>query len=241
MIPAVCNLPAATVSVAFFPAGEEGRSSVHKYNLPGGSLDAHQVWACHNQAVHTSVTLGARSPHCSPHTSLMAICGHYSPPMTNTHTLECSLCSSRAATVGFSTTLPLPPLLLLFLTVPVVIDVYSLILPPQTHHTDPQVRLQSCKALFICQRDGWDKYTHTDAHTHASSHTRTHAKYGLSNGGSSHAVSPHRVYPFHSGSIPCSYSTSLLYSSFNLSLSLCTSISASVWAQLWIRSLWVNP
>ena len=69
---------------------------------------------------------------------------------------------------------------------------------------------------------------------------RTHAKYGLSNGGSSHADSPRRVYPFHSGSIPRSYSTSLC-SSFNLSLSLCTSISAGVWAQLWIRSLGVNP
>lgn len=78
---------------------------------------------------------------------------------------------------------------------------------------------------------------------HRHTHARTHAKYGLSNGGSSHAVSLHRVYPFHSGSIPRSYSTSLLFSSFNLSLSPCplTSISASVWAQLWIRSLWVNP
>lgn len=39
---------------------------------------------------------------------------------------------------------------------------------------------------------------------------------------------------------PRSYSASLLFSSSNLSLSNCSSISASVWAQLWIRSLWVN-
>lgn len=39
---------------------------------------------------------------------------------------------------------------------------------------------------------------------------------------------------------PCSYSASLPFSSSNLSLSNCSSISARVWAQLWIRSLWVN-
>lgn len=81
----------------------------------------------------------------------MAICGHYSPPMSHTHAPEGSL---WAAAVGFYTTLPPLLLLLLLLTVAVVTDVYSLILPPQTHHTDPTVCLQSCKALFICQRDG---------------------------------------------------------------------------------------
>lgn len=166
----------------------------------------------------------------------MAICGHYGPPMSHTHTSENSLCSSRAATTGFSTTLT--PLL--FVVAAYCGCCYWCLFchsTPSTNHTDPPVCLQSCKALFICQQDGWNTQTHT--HTHV----RTHAKYGLSNGGSSHAVSLHRVYPFHSGSIPCSYSTSLLFSSFNLSLSLCplTSISASVWAQLWIRSLWVNP
>lgn len=141
----------------------------------------------------------------------MAICGHYSPPMSHSNAPECSFFSFRAAAVGFSTTLLLLPLLLLLLpTVAVIIDVYSLILPPQTDPTDPPACLQPCKVLFIWQHD---QYTH--AHTHTN--------YGLSNGGSSHAVSPCRVYPFHSGSIPCSYSTFPLFSSFNLSLSLCTS------------------
>lgn len=158
------NQPAAAVLLEFSLAGEEGRRSLHKHNLPGGSLDAHQVWACHNRAVYTSMALGAWGLRCSPHTLLMAICGHYSPPMSHTHASECSLCSSRATAVGISATLYCHHrrrCLLLLLTVAVVIDVYSLILPPQTHHTDPPVRLQSCKALFICQQDGWDTHTHT--------------------------------------------------------------------------------
>lgn len=142
----------------FTPPAEMGRHKVHRNNLPGGSLDAHQVWACHNQAVYISLAQGARSQYCSPHTSLMAICGHYGLPMSHPRAPECSLCSFRAAAVGFSETLLLPPplLLLLLLTVAAVIDVYSLILPPQTHHTDPTACPQSCKVLFICQQDGWD-------------------------------------------------------------------------------------
>lgn len=39
----------------------------------------------------------------------MAICGHYIPAMTHTHASECSLCSSRAAAVGYGATLPPRP------------------------------------------------------------------------------------------------------------------------------------
>lgn len=68
----------------FSPEAELGRHKVNRNNLPGGSLDAHQVWACHNQAVYISLAQGARSQYCSPHTSLMAICGHYGLPMSHT-------------------------------------------------------------------------------------------------------------------------------------------------------------
>lgn len=144
------NLPAATVLIPFALAGEEGRRSVHKHDLPGDSLDIKSEPVITKQGTPLW-RYGAWSQCCSPHTSLMAICGHYSPPMTHTHTLECSLCPSRAGAVGFSTTLP--PLLLLLLTAAVNIDVYSPILAPQTHYTAPPAYLMSCNTLFICQQD----------------------------------------------------------------------------------------
>lgn len=209
MISAMLNLPAATMVLDSSPAGKEGRRSVHKHNLPGCSLDAHQVWACHNQALYTSVARRARGLRCSPNTSLMAICGHYSSPVSHTHAYECRLCSSRATIVAFSTILPPPPLL-------VVVAycgccywcLFSHSTPSNTPYWPTSTPAVMLGVVYLPAR--WLRYTHT----------RTHAKFELSNGGSSHAVSPHRVYPFHSGSIPRSYSTSLLFSSFNLSLSL---------------------
>ncbi|CAB1415835.1 unnamed protein product [Pleuronectes platessa] len=52
--------------------------------------------------MYTSVALGARGLRRSPHTSLMAICGHYGPPMSHGRACECSCCSSRASIVGFN-------------------------------------------------------------------------------------------------------------------------------------------
>jgi len=78
-----------------------GWRSSHKHNLPGGSLDAHQVWTCHNWAVYTSKALGTSGLPCLPHILLMAICGHYSPPMSHTNAPLYRLCSSRASTLGF--------------------------------------------------------------------------------------------------------------------------------------------
>ncbi len=145
-------------------AGEEGRCSVHKHNLPGGSLDAHQVWACHNWAVYISVALGARSLRRSPHTSLMAICGHYSPPMSHTHAPECSLCSSRAAAVGFSTTLP-PPLLLLLLAYCGCCYwcLFSHSTPSNTPYWPTSTPAVMQGVVYLPAR--WVRYTHTHTYT----------------------------------------------------------------------------
>ena len=111
--------------------------------------------------MHTSEALGARGLRCSPYTSLMAICGHYSPPMSHNHAPECSLCSCRPAAVGFSRTLPL--LLLLLLTVAVVIEVYSLIL---THSNKPywptSVPAAMRRVVYLPAR--WLRYTHLHIH-----------------------------------------------------------------------------
>lgn len=171
--------------------------------------------------------LGARGLCCSPHTSLMAICGHYSPPMR--HGILLKAASAPPASPLWVSPQHLRRRCLLFLlSVAVAADVDSVILPLKQTILTRQYAFSHVRRCLSASKMG---------------EIHTHAKYGLSNGGSSHAVSPHRVYPFHSGSIPCSYSTSLLFSSFSLSLSLwpLTSISAGVWAQLWIRSLWVNP
>lgn len=157
------------------------------------------------------MALGARGLRRSPHTSLMAICGHYSPPISHTHVPECSFCSCRAAAVGLCNTTAataaaavLACFLLLLLMF--VLSIYPLKHATLTHQC-------ACSHARRC----------LSANKMGEIHTHTHAKYGLSNGGSSHAVSPRGVYPFHFGSIPRSYSTSLLFSSFNLFLSPCPS------------------
>lgn len=163
----------------------------------------------------------------------MAICGHYSPPMSHTHTPECSFWSSRAADVGFSTT-PLPLLHVVSHCGCCYWCLFSRSTPSNTPHWPTSMPAVMQGVVYLSAR--WVRYTHThsDTHIHMSNMDPQMEDPLI-------AVSPRGVYPFHSGSIPCSYSTSLLFSSFNLSLSLCTSISAGVWAQLWIRSLWVNP
>lgn len=164
----------------------------------------------------------------------MAICGHYNPPMIHSRTPECSLRSSGAAAAGSSTA---PRLLLL--AAPVVIDVYSLILPPQTHHTDPPACLQSCKELFICWRDGLDTRAHTHTHSRAGLvHTQT--MDFLMEGPLTLFL--HQEYPFHSGSIPYPFRSSHhFYSAPPISLCLSTLVYQPVSGHRhWIRSLWVN-
>lgn len=167
----------------------------------------------------------------------MAICGHYSPPMSHTHPLTYSMCSSRAVAMGLFTAL-LPPALLPLYGVLYSGCCYWCLLSHSTPsntpywHTSGPAVMQG--VVYLPER--WVRCRHAYKHTHVHM-----PNMDSPNGGSSRAVSPCWEYPFHSGSISSSYAASLLFSSFNLSLSPCTSISAGVWAQLWIRSLWVNP
>lgn len=152
--------------------------------------------------MYLSIALGTQGLHCLPHTLLMAICGHYSPTVSHNNAPEWSLCSSRASGSLHNTTAA---------TVATVVAVYcscywcwfSHSTPSNTSYWPTSMPAVMQGVVYLPAR--WLRYTHTQA------------KYGLSNGRSSHAVSPQRVYPFHSSSIPCSYSTSLMFSSFNLS------------------------
>lgn len=94
-------------------------------------------------------------------------------------------------------------LLVLFLIMVVVIDVYSVFPPPQTRHTDPPVYLQACKLLctISARKIGEIHMPNLDSLTEDSL-----TLFLLS------------LYPIHSDSILCSYSTPLLFSSFNLSV-----------------------
>ena len=85
------------VPVLFLPVR---RGSIHRHNLPGGSLDIKLQPDITKQCTPLWCNR-ARSQCCSPHTSLMAICGHYGPPMSHTHSPEWSLCSSRACCCVF--------------------------------------------------------------------------------------------------------------------------------------------
>lgn len=165
----------------------------------------HQVWPCHNGAVYISAALGTQGLHSLSHTLLMAICGHYSPIVSHNNAPEYSLYSSRASGSLHNTTAA---------TVATVDAVYcscywcwfSHSTPSNTSYWPTSMPAVKQGVVYLLAR--WVRYTHT------------HAKYELSNGRSSHAVSPPRVYPFHSSSIPRSYFTSLMFSSFNLSVSL---------------------
>lgn len=129
--------------------------------------------------------------------------------MIHTRTSECSLHSSGAAAMGSFT-----PLWLLLLAASAIIDVYSLIRPPQTHHTDPLACLQSCKELFVCWRDGLDMCAHTHVHL---VHTQT----------MDCLIQDPLMLFLHSMSLlfigfnqtPVLFFASLPFSSFNLSLS----------------------
>lgn len=90
-------MPVAAVLVSLLPAR---RGSIHKRNLPRGSLDIKFQPDITKQCAPLRRNR-ARSQCCSPHTSLMAICGHYGPPMSHTHSPEWSPGSSRARHCGF--------------------------------------------------------------------------------------------------------------------------------------------
>lgn len=118
-----------------------------------------------------------------------------------------------------------------------IIDVYSLILPPQTYHTDPPACLQSCKELFICCEM---------AHIRVLTHTQTHVRLWHTHTMDSLMDDP--LMPFlHTKSILFIWVQSPTppshhwHSAPSMSLCLCTLVYLLVSRhQLWIRSQWVN-
>lgn len=173
----------------------------------------------------------AWSRHCSPHTSLIAICGHYNPPMIHSRLSECSLHSSGATATGSSTALWLLLLAALLLL---------MFIPSFYHHKHIILTHQrACSHARSCLSLGEMAQTRVRAHARMLG---THSDYRLSNGGSSHAVSSHQEYPFHLGSILYPFHSSHhFHSPPSISLFLSTLVYQLVSGhQLWIRSLWVN-
>lgn len=142
----------------------------------------------------------------------MAICGHYCPPMSH----------SQAPLLlrVFSTTLALTPWWLLLL-------MFMLSFSPLRHNTlTHQYACSHARRCLSVSKMG-------------EIHRQAPNMECLMEDRSPHAASPHRVYP----SFNLFLLLRLVCSFFNLSMSACPvlSISADVWPQLWIRSLWVKP
>lgn len=151
--------------------------------------------------------------------------------MIHSRTSECSLLSSGATATGSSAALWLLLLAALLLL---------MFIPSSYHHKHIILTHQrACSHARSCLSAG--EMAQMRVRTHACT-LGTHADYELSNGGSSHAVSPHQEYPFHLGPILHPFhSPHHFHSAPSISLCLSTLVYQLVSGhQLWIRSPWVN-
>lgn len=199
-------MPVAAVLVSLLPAR---RGSIHKRNLPRGSLDIKFQPDITKQCAPLRRNR-ARSQCCSPHTSLMAICGHYGPPMSHTHSPEWSPCSSRARHCGF-----IDSKTTAVFVVPYSDCCYwclsSRSTPSNTSDWSTSMPTLMKGVVYLPVR--WVRS--------AYAYMQPQMQYAPFNGESSRVVFFSRsVYPFYSGSIPLPLTSHLFHSAPSLSLFL---------------------
>lgn len=118
--------------------------------------------------------------HCSPHTSLMAIGGHYGPPMTHRLLVQAARRSPEAHTLGFSSAAAASVFFFLFCCC----CRWGLFLPLPSFKHWPTAMPTLMQSVVYLQ---WGEI-----------HAQTHVRYGGYDGGFFHTVSPCGKASLHS-------------------------------------------